>query len=432
MTCDLHVHSSFSDGTLSPAELISLAEKLGISAVALCDHNTVNGLPDFIKAAKESKVIAINGIEISTEHNGAELHILGLFLPEEKFAEISDMMAAVKKRKEESNRNLVENLRKDGYHLDYDEIKSKNGGAFINRAHIAAELVDKGYFADRKKAFGSVLSPDGGYYFPPERLKSLDVISYLASIGAIPVWAHPFLDMTADEIDAFLPVAKANGLVGMETRYSLYDEETQKTAETLAKKHGIKQSGGSDFHGGNKPDIAMGTGKGSLCVPFEFYKNLKNITGGITTISNNSPESVFLAYLVAKEAHKGQVDKAGVDYIQHPLTVSSFVDGDKEKICALLHDVMEDTEFPEIALRILFGDEIVNTLLLLTHRDGESYDEYIERISESKLATRVKIADLTHNSDLSRLKEVTEKDKKRLEKYQRSIEYLNNKTANRN
>lgn len=275
MTCDLHIHSNFSDGTMTPAELIALAEKNHISAIALCDHNTVDGLPNFIKASENSSVIAVNGIEISTEYNGTELHILGLFLPEDKFEEISDMMSRIKIFKEVNNKNLVENLRNDGYLIDYEEIKNKNNGAYINRAHIAAELIEKGYFSDRKEAFDIVLSPDGGYYTPPERFKALEIIRYLDSIGAVPVWAHPFLDMNAEEIDAFLPIAKAHGLVGMETRYSLYNEETQKTAEMLAKKHGIKQSAGSDFHGSNKPDILLGTGKGNLEVPFEFYENLK-------------------------------------------------------------------------------------------------------------------------------------------------------------
>ena len=275
MICDLHIHSNYSDGTLTPAELIAIAENQKVFAVALCDHNTVNGLSDFQKAARNSNVTAINGIEISTEYNGTELHILGLFLPEDRFEEISDMMSRIKIFKEESNEKLVNNLRADGYLIDYEEIKSKNNGAYINRAHIAAELIEKGYFSDRKDAFDTVLSPDGGYYVPPERFKALETIRYLASIGAVPVWAHPFLDMNAEEIDAFLPIAKAHGLVGMETRYSLYNEETQKTAEMLAEKHGIKQSGGSDFHGSNKPDISLGTGKGNLEVPFEFYKSLK-------------------------------------------------------------------------------------------------------------------------------------------------------------
>lgn len=275
MTCDLHIHSNNSDGTLTPEELVALAETQNVSAVALCDHNTVDGLSDFQKAAKSSNITAINGIEISTEYNGTELHILGLFLPEDKFEEISEMMSRIKIFKEESNAKLVNNLRADGYLIDYEEIKNKNGGAYINRAHIAAELIGKGYFTDRNEVFGTVLSLDGGYYTPPERFKALEIIRYLDSIGAVSVWAHPFLDMNAEEIDAFLPIAKAHGLMGMETRYSLYNEETQKTAEMLAEKHGIKQSGGSDFHGSNKPDILLGTGKGNLEVPFEFYENLK-------------------------------------------------------------------------------------------------------------------------------------------------------------
>ncbi len=139
----------------------------------------------------------------------------------------------------------------------------------------------------------------------------------------------------------------------------------------------------------------------------------------------NRISAVDVARYVAEKAHYGQVDKSGVDYIQHPLTVASLVDGEKEKICALLHDVMEDTEFSEKSLRILFGDEIVDTLLLLTHRDSDGYDEYIKKISSSELATKVKIADLTHNSDLSRFKgEITEKDMKRHDKYQRALVFL--------
>ena len=143
------------------------------------------------------------------------------------------------------------------------------------QGQLTDELIEKGYFTDKNALFNSLLSPEGGYYVPSERFKSLEIIGYLDSIGAVPVWAHPFLDMHAKEIDAFLPIAKAHGLVGMETRYSLYNEETQKTAEMLAEKHGIKQSGGSDFHGSNKPGILLGTGKGNLEVPIEFYENLK-------------------------------------------------------------------------------------------------------------------------------------------------------------
>lgn len=275
MICDLHVHSTFSDGTLTPAELVRLAEKENISAVALCDHNTVDGLKDFINAGKNSDVITIPGIEISTEFNNKERHILGLFLPEEKYEEISHMMGKIKVFKEESNENLVRNLRNGGYMIDYDEIKSKNVGAYINRAHIAKALVEKGYFESINESFDKVLSPDGQFYTPSKRFKALEIIQYLSSIGAVPVCAHPFLGMDTPEVDEFLEFAKQNGLVGMETIYSLYDQETEKIAKMLAEEHGLLQSGGSDFHGDNKPGISMGVGKGNLTIPYEFYEKLK-------------------------------------------------------------------------------------------------------------------------------------------------------------
>lgn len=134
-----------------------------------------------------------------------------------------------------------------------------------------------------------------------------------------------------------------------------------------------------------------------------------------------------LAEYVSFRAHMGQKDKSGKDYYLHPKTVASMVEDETDKICAYLHDVMEDTEFSEKSLRILFGDEIVDTLCLLTHDDGLSYDEYIERLSGSKRAIRVKLADLAHNSDLSRLSTVTEKDLQRLEKYKRAAAYLRSK-----
>lgn len=280
MICDLHVHSSYSDGTLTPDELVKLAAKQGLSAVALCDHNTVDGLAEFLAAGKDSSVVTVPGIEISTEYNGKELHILGLFLPEDRFADVSEMMSRIKLFKEESNKNLVHNLRNGGYDIDYNEIKAANNGGYINRAHIATALVDKGYFADRKEAFASVLSPDGDFYTPPERFRALETIKYLGSIGAVPVWAHPFLGMDADEVDDFLGIAKTNGLVGMETVYSEYDRETEESAKLLAQKHGLLQSGGSDFHGGNKPDISIGTGKGNLAIPYDFYEQLKKVSEG--------------------------------------------------------------------------------------------------------------------------------------------------------
>ena len=131
-----------------------------------------------------------------------------------------------------------------------------------------------------------------------------------------------------------------------------------------------------------------------------------------------------LALQVAKEAHAGQVDKAGKDYIFHPMTVASYMDTDTEKAVAYLHDVLEDTDVTVDALRKIFPNEIVDTLITLTHRKDESYFEYIQRVSKSKLAKKVKVADLLHNLDITRIKEPTKQDYERLEKYKKAILYL--------
>lgn len=131
-----------------------------------------------------------------------------------------------------------------------------------------------------------------------------------------------------------------------------------------------------------------------------------------------------LALQIAQKAHSGQVDKAGKDYILHPTTVASYMDTDVEKTIAYLHDVLEDTDVTVDALRNIFPNEIVDTLITLTHRKDESYFEYIQRVSKSKLAKKVKVADLLHNLDITRIKEPTKQDYERLEKYKKAILYL--------
>ena len=131
-----------------------------------------------------------------------------------------------------------------------------------------------------------------------------------------------------------------------------------------------------------------------------------------------------LALQIAKEAHAGQVDKAGKDYILHPITVASYMDTDVEKTIAYLHDVLEDTSVTVDELRNHFSNEIVDTVITLTHRKDESYFEYISRVSTSKLAKKVKTADLLHNLDITKIKEPTKTDYERLEKYKKAILYL--------
>ena len=272
--CDLHTHSVYSDGTCTPAELIVLAREAGLSAIALTDHNTVSGISAFLAAGKSSGVITVPGIEVSSDFMGTELHIVGLFRSLDYLEEVEAYVSDYLVRKEQSNIDLCNNLCAAGYTVSYDEIKAATPDGVVNRALIAAELMRKGYVGSIKEAFASLLSKKGGFYHEPEKLDSYEVIGKLREFDAVPILAHSFLSMDEDMLRAFLPRAKQMGLVAMETDYVTYDQATVERARAIAAEFGLLPSGGSDFHGTNKPDIRVGVGKGSLAVPMAYYENL--------------------------------------------------------------------------------------------------------------------------------------------------------------
>ena len=274
--CDLHTHSVFSDGTCTPTELIDMALEKGLSAIALCDHNTVDGLPEFLQAATGKPIQAVPSAEFSVDYNGKELHLLGLFIPEKHFSDISALIQESARLKEESNFALVESLRSAGYILDFEELKNSTQNGRFNRAHIAAALTQKGYTESISQAFKELLSPSKGYYVPPKRIIVWEMLDFIKSISAVPVLAHPFLNLTEEALREFLPLAIEHGLAGMECMYSTYDsEKTQKSLE-ISKEFNLKPSGGSNFHGANKPDIHLGTGKGDLMIPYEWMTVLQS------------------------------------------------------------------------------------------------------------------------------------------------------------
>jgi predicted metal-dependent phosphoesterase TrpH len=246
-----------------------------LTAVALCDHNTVDGLPDFLAAAEGADIAAIAGAEFSVDYGGRELHLLGLFIPCESFSKVTDLMRDVNNRKEASNVKLIESLNRAGYEISYERIKASTPSGNFNRAHIAAELTRMGYTNSVKHAFDTLLYPDAGHYTEPKRLSVWDMLDFIRDIGAVPVLAHPFLSLDENDLDLFLPKAKKRGLVGLECLYSTYDEATTNKAFELANKYELLYSGGSDFHGENKPDIALGVGKGNLVIPFEWVEKLQ-------------------------------------------------------------------------------------------------------------------------------------------------------------
>lgn len=279
--CDLHNHSVFSDGTDTPAQLLDRAEALGLSAIALTDHNTVAGLPEFLSEAEGRDLWAIPGTEFSTEWKGTELHILALFLKPEDFSKVTEVLEDYTRRKDRSNAELVDNLNKAGYAVSYEKIKAATPNGQVNRAVIAAELMAQGYVPSVQAAFKELLSVKHGYYTPPTRPAPCEIIRFIKSLGTVAVLAHPFLNLEEDELRTFLDEAVPAGLDAMEVYYSTYDEETTRKAVKIAEEYGILPSGGSDYHGENKPHIAMGSGKGNLAIPAQWAEALWKIAENI-------------------------------------------------------------------------------------------------------------------------------------------------------
>lgn len=275
--CDLHTHSTCSDGTLTPTELVELALEKNLAAVALTDHNTVAGLPEFLEAARGTKLEAVPGIEFSVDYGDTELHILGLFVKPEHYGPITERVEDMLRRKEQSNIDLVKNLEQAGIFLSYEDIKAATTTGQVNRALIAAEMLRKGYVGSIQEAFSKYLKQSHGYYNPPKRPDAFETIRFIRSLGAVAVWAHPFLNLKTEEaIREFLPEACKAGLQGMEVFYPKFDENQTALALQLVKEFGLQPSGGSDFHGENKPDIQLGSGKGSLSLPITLLEGLKS------------------------------------------------------------------------------------------------------------------------------------------------------------
>lgn len=285
MFCDLHTHSIFSDGMDTPEEIVFRAEALGLGAVALTDHNCVDGLPRFLAAAEGCRVQAVPGVEFSTNWQDGEMHILALFVRPEHYGAIRDLCAGPDKAKRDSNLALAKALNEAGYAIDYEAMEAASPNGRINRSQFGSELLRLGYVTDKQEAFDHILQPGGPFYQPPKRLDALETIRFIRSIGAVSVLAHPFQDSnkrlpqarfhhTPAQLESFLPQAMAAGLDGMEVLHSCFDPDTVLLAERMAGQFGLYFSGGSDYHGTAKKDVLLGGQQ----VPMELFRRLKTLS----------------------------------------------------------------------------------------------------------------------------------------------------------
>ncbi len=273
---DLHTHTTFSDGTLTPTELVELAAKKSIKVVAVTDHDNFDGVLEAIQCGKEKNVTVVSGIEMSTDFESKEIHIVGLFIDinDENF---NSALKALKEKREKRNKRAVEKLQGLNVEITYDELEAISSNKIITRAHFAKVLIKKGYVKSLKEFFDKYMGEGKPAYVKREVISPKETIALINKAGGIAVLAHPLLyNMTNDKLNEMIYYLKGLGLKGVECIYSTHTKEDTKYLMSVAERYDLKISGGSDFHGSNKPDIDLGIGYGNLYVPYKLFENLKN------------------------------------------------------------------------------------------------------------------------------------------------------------
>ncbi len=280
---DLHIHSTASDGTYSPSELIDLAEKQNLAVVALTDHDTVAGLTEFMKKAELSDVIAVPGVEVAVNWNYKELHILGLWIKDD-CTELNNLLKEIRDNRHIRNDKIIDKLQKNGYDITIDEVKEVAKGESIGRPHLASILVKKGYFKTVKDVFSTCLARGGTGYASRILPDLKTAISAIHKAGGKTFWAHPVHRNRSNtkNILSDLKYFKSLGLDGVEAYYSEFSQAQHEMLLKYAKDLNMLVCGGSDFHGDNQPTILIGKGRGNLSIPESVYDDLsKHIKSAI-------------------------------------------------------------------------------------------------------------------------------------------------------
>lgn len=273
---DLHTHSTASDGSMSPIELVRYAKEKGLAAIALTDHDTIGGIQDALAEGDRIGLEVIPGIEISTEYK-PELHILGLFINKYDYSKIINSLKVIKEGRDIRNKKIINRLNELGVEISEEEVSLLAVGEITGRPHIAQVLVLKRYVKTLDDAFDKYLGREGLAYFKRFELAPKEGIELIRNAGGIPIMAHPvFLRKSYDELDKLLMELKQYGLAGIEAFYSENTKEDTGKFLRLAIKHDLLVTGGSDFHGTYKTGIELGCGRGNLAVPYELLEKLKN------------------------------------------------------------------------------------------------------------------------------------------------------------
>ncbi|MGP1611827.1 MAG: PHP domain-containing protein [Catonella sp.] len=281
---DLHVHSSFSDGSETTETLVQLAIAANLSAFALTDHDTTDGYKSLYEAAKRHNIglpsseqlEVLPGVEISAAYKNKDIHILGLLIDPNN-TDFNALLKSAEKERISRNIKMIDNLKqKAGLDISYDEIVALSPNSIITRAHFGKYLVDKKIVNDYPSAFEKYLGDDTPYYVARNFTSPKEAIEGIIRAGGVPVLAHPIIyRLPVPELERLVDTLISYGLRGIETIYSSHSKQDENYVRELAKRKGLIITGGSDFHGRPKPAINIGIGRGNLNIPYEILEDLR-------------------------------------------------------------------------------------------------------------------------------------------------------------
>lgn len=277
---DLHVHSNASDGTLTPTEVVDLAITSGLRAIALTDHDTLSGLGEARSAAllhsdADNPLRIIPGTEISVSYKNKDIHLLGLFVDPDN-NELDKALRNAVKNRDVRNEKMTENLRNAGMDITIEKIRQTEGNAVLTRAHFAKYMTAHGFTKSNEDAFHRYLHDTSPYYVPREYLSPEEAIALIHKAKGLAILAHPLLyKYNLKEVEELVALLCTYGLDGIEAIYSSNMGFDEGHLRRIANKYGLAISGGSDFHGANKPHLSIGTGKGNLKIPYTILEQLE-------------------------------------------------------------------------------------------------------------------------------------------------------------
>lgn len=272
---DLHTHTTESDGSFTPEELIAEAKRVGLSAIAITDHDTVSGLSKAAPIAAEYGIELINGVELSTDYHGKEVHIVGLYVDPENKSFLSHLQE-FKEKRENRNAAMIAKLQEEGFAITMEALKAQNPGCVITRGNIARFLYEHGMIPSIQTAFEKYIGDNCPCFVDRFKISSADGVRLIKEAGGTAILAHPLLYHMSDAVLCqMLDELKAVGLDGMEAIYCTYTPSEERQMKELTHKYGLLPSGGSDFHGKTKPNLSLGTGYGKLFIPYDILSNIK-------------------------------------------------------------------------------------------------------------------------------------------------------------